>query len=690
MANGTTDPNKNDTTATPAPIQQAGGGVTFQDPTPDVSGQEFVQPTDPSQAVNVGSPAKGEETPRNLSPEFATVFQNPNEGRNRDLEQENLRKLRASGELGKTAPSAAVQAKINMATYGVENPVFGAVDSSATADRIVEDQIKEIGGGFADIADQRNLPQYKLYQDFTEDLKESRQVHFDLFERTKANIEKDFEIRESEQRDENRITTGFQSKSLARMGAFGASGSALNYMQGVDRKNQEKINKLLVQKEQLLIAATQAQANQDFEMLNAIIAENTRVTDQFNQVQQWQFEDSMKNEDQIMEQTRFGWEEEGRAMEKISNIYTSFENFDDIPFAEQATLSAQAGMSIETMEAVFDRNKKAANIAEDKELWGILSEIEEGRTVKLNGRYYTGLKSKTETASNNKMYMVTDKNDNQYLVTVDPDGNQVNKINLTNKFQDQPSQYTPAQEEEVSSNLKNKFTDGAVGGQCGTFVRTQIFTDYPSGLNTLEQKEGQISPNIGFGENQFPPRVGDAVIQDVPAYYSESGSTCSRQGDQWVDGKGNLCTNAGHIAVINSIDQENGIVTLTESNYGLDERVTTTRTLNIQDPSISGYFRGTLREDMRPLTIEGEEGDTDLDMFKNENKDAIVDLQKDVDKTLEDIKRGDDDGFEVEHDILYTRYKNILDQIATLSDPSLGYNGDGRVLLDAMLQKDRL
>src|SRR3990167_3930914 len=52
---------------------------------------------------------------------------------NTALEEENRKKLFASGELSATDSPDAVTSKINMATYGVEKPIFGAVDSSSAA-----------------------------------------------------------------------------------------------------------------------------------------------------------------------------------------------------------------------------------------------------------------------------------------------------------------------------------------------------------------------------------------------------------------------------------------------------------------------------------------------------------------------------------------------------------------------------
>jgi len=108
------------------------------------------------------------------------------------------------------------------------------------------------------------------------------------------------------------------------------------------------------------------------------------------------------------------------------------------------------------------------------------------------------------------------------------------------------------------------------GGQCGAFIHS-IVEDYPYGLNGINEKESII--NVARGET---PQVGDVVIQRF--------------------GKGNKY---GHVAVVNSVDPRTGQITLTESNYydkTKPETVTHTRKLALTDGSISGYFRGSLKD----------------------------------------------------------------------------------------------
>lgn len=114
-----------------------------------------------------------------------------------------------------------------------------------------------------------------------------------------------------------------------------------------------------------------------------------------------------------------------------------------------------------------------------------------------------------------------------------------------------------------SSAVKSVKQDGQWGGQCGEFIHN-IVADYPYGLNGINQKESII--NVPKGS---VPQVGDVVIQRV------AGST-------------------GHVAVVNHVDPKTGKITLTESNWNNNEKVSNNRTMSVSSPTISGYYRGSL------------------------------------------------------------------------------------------------
>lgn len=121
--------------------------------------------------------------------------------------------------------------------------------------------------------------------------------------------------------------------------------------------------------------------------------------------------------------------------------------------------------------------------------------------------------------------------------------------------------------QNLTSAIVSVKPQGAYGGQCGEFVHS-IVANYPYGLNSIESKESVINvPNTEL------PQVGDVVIQRI-------------------GGK------SGHVAVVNAVDPLTGHIRLTESNYydkSKPERVTNDRVISMENPSISGYFRGKLK-----------------------------------------------------------------------------------------------
>jgi hypothetical protein len=117
------------------------------------------------------------------------------------------------------------------------------------------------------------------------------------------------------------------------------------------------------------------------------------------------------------------------------------------------------------------------------------------------------------------------------------------------------------------AGFSKTFPVGSKGGQCGAFVHNLV-SDYPYGLNTIDQKKSAV--NVQKGE---PMKVGDCLFQAIG-------------GD------------SGHVSVIDWVgkdDKGEEIYTVTESNIRLDEKVTQGRPIKASDPTIVGAFRGSLR-----------------------------------------------------------------------------------------------
>ena len=128
----------------------------------------------------------------------------------------------------------------------------------------------------------------------------------------------------------------------------------------------------------------------------------------------------------------------------------------------------------------------------------------------------------------------------------------------------------------AKTNLNTKpitaVPEGTVGGQCGVYAENIV--KLPGGGNwavgdKIEQKINSVAryanAGLGFYPDQEIPKPGNTVIIDP--------------GTKW-----------GHVAVVNSVNND-GTITLTESNWNWDGKVTHSRKIKLNDPSIIGYIR---------------------------------------------------------------------------------------------------
>lgn len=362
----------------------------------------------------------------------ATFNARPGE-RNTTLEEENRQKMLASGELKADTPEQLAMEKINLFTYGVENPTFSAgISSDAFGDEVdgykadIDNQLGDInaqlGGDGANI--DGSAPTFKYYEDFAKDIEDSRKKNEDLYKESTANINADFANRMEDQKTSNRMLMGFNAKTLARMGALGTSTSGLSYLQQVDQSNQRELNKVTVAKQQALLAANQAYQDNDWTLLSAKMNENKLLTDQYNDVQQMIFEDKMKSADQLMEQARFGWELEDRAMAKMSQYIELGTELTEDNAEDIAKLEERAGVPPGTYEQLKAINEKAtkvdkvqADLEFQQDVVDLLNKVPEGQSVKIGDTIYSGWKKEKDDIWKTT---ATDNNGNITAVTFDP------------------------------------------------------------------------------------------------------------------------------------------------------------------------------------------------------------------------------------------------------------------------------
>lgn len=185
----------------------------------------------------------------------------------------------------------------------------------------------------------------------------------------------------------------------------------------------------------------------------------------------------------------------------------------------------------------------------------------EGRTAYLNGQ----IPSQQDLLALSKAY-----NDSQKISSIrtgtDSSGNPIYSVVQGGNIIGGGSAASSSSTSTNTSNIAQAFADGTTGGQCGTFAHSLV-NDLPPVGDTLQTKEALIDKSgIKATEWAKSPQVGDVLVMDY------------RRPE-------------GHIAVVNSVNAD-GTVTLSESNFKGDQKVTNNRTMNVNDPKIYGAYRG--------------------------------------------------------------------------------------------------
>jgi hypothetical protein len=129
-----------------------------------------------------------------------------------------------------------------------------------------------------------------------------------------------------------------------------------------------------------------------------------------------------------------------------------------------------------------------------------------------------------------------------------------NKIKNSRIYQNEVISNANKVDDVTGSNL---LTPGTIGGQCGDYVH-KIVDNVPALGDLYEEKMAKANVS---NENW---QIGDVLIQKTRMPY-------------------------GHVSVVTGVNGNQ--VTITESNWNLDEKVGT-RTLTMGDPSVSGVYRG--------------------------------------------------------------------------------------------------
>lgn len=400
--------------------------------------QAITQQPDPSVATNPAyqSGTSQDTITQNVTDQGGTPTATARPGeRDLALEDANRQKLLSSGELTAGGNEQLAMEKVNLATYGIENPTFGATISSDPARTEFASQTKELNNQIQTTNTQiglntLKLPEYQTYQDFTGDYKDLQQRSQDMYQNIVDTIQKDFDVRESEQKEQNRITAGNQTKSLARFGALGRSGSGMAFLKDVEVQNERELNKLLVQKSQVLIAAAEAAQARDLTLLNTLVNHSQSLTNQYNEVQQFQLQDSISTNNQLMQQHRFGWEIEDRYLNQMTQIIQAGTDISD---ADKRYYEEKSGLPEGFYDALANLDKKAKDKQDklddldfQKSIIDLQGQVPEGKSFVIGDKTYSGWKIESDQSWKQS---VTDDKGNVTIIKYDPETKQFTTFN---------------------------------------------------------------------------------------------------------------------------------------------------------------------------------------------------------------------------------------------------------------------
>jgi len=449
--------------------------------------------------------------------------------------------------------------------------------------------------------------------------------------------------------------TAGNKMQLARMGALGEAASGTAFLQNMEAKNNRALQDLDVKKQQAIQEAWSAYQDSNFEL----VASQLEVADSI---------DAAKAEQQRLQQEDMKWmmdyqmkiqtNSQGRADKMIENMITAGVDISKMPAGYLEALDETAGYLPGTSAQILDMNYQAKSLDKyskqidialkqvqledapldtqlkqvnvqkalnDLSMFGvdyqakitnILSQVPSGTPVTIAGKTYTGF-------STTGMQFEVDANGMGWAAIPDPsqpNGFRTQQVGFMGAPKDGWELQSDAEGNLFRINRNSgdsvpvvvsdtgwdnipALAAGSYGGQCGRFINN--LTGLGVG-DTLESKVAKCDPELGVTK---PLQVGDVVVEAIGGW-------------------------TGHISMINgiSIDPKTGrqVATLIESNYKMDEKITNTRQIFLDDPKIAGFARGSLPKSMQTGTGNSAS-------FKVATPKSAMDVALDTPLTIKEI-----------------------------------------------------
>ena len=370
--------------------------------------------------------------------------------------------------------------------------------------------------------------------------------------------------------------SGMAIRQLARMGALNVTTAGVQYINDLQVRHQRELTSLMDAGMRAIERARNARTEADLKALQMEL--ETVQKNKENIIKEKEaYIENLKGMEELRKLQNDSW---GTTLEAYAKAgYTS----DTIPDGYLEKLDLQMGMAPGTSGGLLDfANEQVVEgkeIERAEKLYKLLNQVPVGEKVVIDGMTYFGRDSKM---------VEVDEKGNAYIFTTDSNG-KVSKQNLgfvgspgNLSFHLDGAGYPWAFDSKSgklayagpsTADFSSAIPEGSYGGQCGVFVRN--WTGIRVG-DTLASKEAIVDKTIGTQDN--PVQVGDAVVFSGGASLPGGGTT-------------------GHIAIVNSVNvgpDGKNYFRLTESNQKGDEKVTHTRQVAEDDPTLRGFARGEL------------------------------------------------------------------------------------------------
>lgn len=439
-------------------------------------------------------------------------------------------------------------------------------------------------------------------------LEERRAFYEEVYNNQLEQIKQSFDDARGEFREQARVQMGGTIAQLARMGIFGVSTAAVQYVNDVERANNAKLLSFAAEEAAALQKAYEAYTEADFDVAEKMITVASDTRKEIREIKSQQL-------DQKVKMAQLSQLEAENAATTIENIAAAGMTEEDLPPDYLNYLDAKQGLPFGTSAGLLDMHQAAAeakkiadaqtayakSVENADKLVNLLGSLPPGQSINIDGVEYSSINTGdvitgTETASDGSTYLWSYNKDTgeKNIQKLGNFGNQKytdiksNEGAVLRIYEDgqQRLMFDPRQPNGgvAQGGLIDLFPDGSVT----PFTRpNDPDRDYASECGAW------VNDITGLG-------VGDSYQSKIALTDPSITAETAQIGDVFVQPYGST----GHVGIINGMSVVNGevIFTVSESNWkklpesgGRTGIITHTR--QVKASEISGFARPGLAQD---------------------------------------------------------------------------------------------